>query len=113
MTQTQKTLPADVYDYLELSALAEGGIGAGTFSRTKDDGTRTCNCIHGHSFVEYAGLAPGESGEVISALYGADITYAANDEAVERINKGLAAAFDWDLVPWDLYVKELNIVRGD
>lgn len=125
-----RVLPADVFDYLELSALVEDGIGHATFSNRlpgtpRDYGTvtpgtfRPC-CIHGHGGqTKSAGLTDVEKREIVAALTDAGIGFAANDDAVIAIlaQRGVTLdttpGFYLQRVTWDEYVAELNIVRGD
>jgi hypothetical protein len=98
--KTQRVLPADVYDALELSALAFGGIGAGSWGEEDEP----C-CIVGHAVT--VGI-PGVEYWTSDAL---EIGERANDAAVERINSRLGLP-SRTRVLWADYCAELNVVRG-
>lgn len=95
----QRVLPADVYDTLEFSALAFGGIGAGLWS--DNDGQPVC--IQGHALVD---------GSVFSCVSRARLSIVTNDTAVAQINKRRGREPE-ARVTWKEYTRELNIVRGD
>lgn len=80
-TQT-RVLPADVYDALELSAEAFGGIGAGRFGDPKNFDCPLC--IYGHADFLDSGSPYGRAGALNEALGNAGITINANDTAVRR-----------------------------
>lgn len=109
------TIPADIYDTLELSALAFGGIGAGTFT-SLDDAGLVPFCALGHlgsgTSIGYEHdyraarvalrEAFGEAGYTVTM---------ANDAAVREINlrKGNPTAVR---VTFEEWCEELNVVRG-
>lgn len=99
----KRVLPADVYDTLELSALAYDGIGAGRFCRDN-----TPCCVFGHA---YRAVAVGLD-VITDALRSAGIGINNNDEAVERINKRKNKPFD-TRVSFAEWCAELGVVRGD
>jgi hypothetical protein len=129
-------LPADIFDTLELSAYAFGGIGAGTYNDGEDDATdfvgeegELLNFRRGYD-VEFQGadapapklIAPvcavghaafaaiPRSFDWFSMIDGNTIT--ANDDAVEAINarKGVELSTK---VTFEEWARELNVVRGD
>jgi hypothetical protein len=114
-TQQKRVLPADAYDFLELSALAYGGIGAEAwadkgFSRPDvNQGIAAQCCLFGHAS---AGGDDPYTNEVTDALEAVGILLHENDVAVHAINARKHAG-DNDRVSWDEYRAELNIVRGD
>lgn len=112
----RRFLPADVYDFLELSALAEDGISAGKFGRITTSGER-CGCVHGHAGHHWGpdyDATAAETIEISNALNAAGIDYAANDAAVRAINyrKGPTQPINAP-VTWDEFVAELGIVRAE
>lgn len=94
-----RVLPADVYDALELSALAFGGIGAGLWfeGTTSRRGEIPC-CVHGHAIAVDDALFS----RVGMELYRVNITMDANDAAVGRGNK----------IHFATWCRRLNVVRG-
>lgn len=101
--KTTRVLPADVFDTLELSALAYGGIGAGAFFIY--DGP--C-CIHGHA---YEAEGNGDVG-ISLALRFAGIHPAVNDCAVNRINERKHKKCE-SRVSFAEWCEELGVVRGE
>jgi len=110
MTATAKprVLPADVYDTLELSALAFGGIGRGSYfdeDENSEPPVTPC-CIHGHGMV--AGRLnpprPWEESQVNDALWTADIGVNTNDSIFQP---------DETRISFEEWCKRLNVVRGD
>lgn len=83
-----RTLPADVYDTLEQSALKYGGIGAGSYNR----GGRPV-CVFGHAHM--AKLPD-------YVLIEAGITEDINDAAIDGFER----------IPFDEWCRRLNVVRG-
>lgn len=117
----KRVLPADVYDTLELSALAFGGIGAGDFwdgVAIDDAKNRAPCCVFGHAaFSEdpptgiYHTYFP-PSTEVSIAMDESGLTVDTNDAAVQAINGRKAAL--WDArVSFDEWCRELGVTRGD
>ncbi len=122
-------LPADIYDTLELSALAFGGIGGGKWLVSEYVGDNRASfadnlfetvpcCLEGH--CDYATLAEYNGGSELNAeieqlLYENDggpispIVF--NDTLVERINRARGKP-DTARVTFKSYVKYGNIVRG-
>lgn len=119
-THTQRTLPPDVFDYLELSAYVEKGIGGRNFSRLERqedwlNAIAPC-CIWGHAgCTDAAELQHEERNAVQEALLAAGITFEVNDDAVSAINtrKGRPQIERFARVSWEEYTAELNIVRGE
>lgn len=106
-TATKRVLPADVYDTLELSALAYGGIGAG---RAFDCPDGDPVCISGHIYFAAADLNDEE--EMRNALLlGHEAPIDVNDPAVRRINRRRGAPLN-ARVPFDLWRAELGVERG-
>ena len=84
-TATKRVLPADVYDALEMSALAYGGIGARHWTDAGSTGYGADPldvpfCISGHA------RACDPSRTVNAELHHADISIVTNDTAVRAIN---------------------------
>lgn len=118
-------LDADVYDTLELVALAYGGIGAGEWFKgdgmRNDDDAVPC-CVHGMAMLAIgytSEFEPASHAFVLEeALGDAGIKYNNNDRAVRNINmrRGRATmstpAFALARVPFAEWCAELNVVRG-
>jgi hypothetical protein len=108
---TTRVLPADVYDALELSALAYGGIGQPEIHR----GEAPC-CLYGH-LAEVSGtdsiweLRP-EIDEALTRpeLYGY-VDGDTSDIAVRKINRSLGKPVE-SRVSFKQWCKELGVVRG-
>lgn len=114
-TMAERVLPADVYDTLELSALAYGGIGAGLLIRLDEP------CCAIGQMIE-AGVPinlPEQYGDF--PVYG--FTARESDDAVEAINSLHGNTIDWrvgtwrrvgtwDRVPFAAWCHRLNVVRG-
>jgi hypothetical protein len=101
-----RILPADVYDTLELSALAYGGIGAGHYFDYGDlTRPKAPRCAFGHAY-----LATTTSGrafdwaenQLTDALTMADISPQDNDAAVGAAER----------IPFAEWCRRLNVVRG-
>ena len=108
MTVRRIVLPRDVYDTLELSAYAYGGIGGGSLTSNRNGDPY---CAHG--LAEFAcGRNAGEISPVEAALYDAHIGVIQNDEAVETINRRNGRD-DWHRVSFEEWAAELGIVRGE
>lgn len=99
----------DVYDTLELSALAFGGIG------------RVYYCENGHQFGHEPDAVPrcivghGRVAGIPSVNHGLPGTLFSsedNDTAVARINQRLGKRSS-SRVSWRAYCAERNIIRGD
>lgn len=102
-----RVLPADVFDALELSAEAFGGIGAG-FMYHHGDRFRPC-CIHG--LAEFA--EANEGYRLNDALFGAGIGGNDNDAAVYAINaRKDPNGYNDTPVTFAEWASELNVVRG-
>lgn len=110
--QQQIVLPADVYDTLELSALAEGGIGYGRFSTATVGGAEQPCCIIGHAKACDYESQRTEWGTIWQALLRAEIGVSFNDRLISDAI-GSVAANQGVRLSWDAYVKLGNIVRGD
>lgn len=110
---SKREMKADVYDYLELAALAFGGIGRGAFyddSRGRVD--YDCPlCVHGAGFACEPLNTISET-DVTSELSRLGIKYDTNDRAVEQINARLGR---WKntRVTWTRFRKHLGIVRAE
>lgn len=127
-------LPADIFDTLELSAYAFGGIGAGQYNEGQDDATDYVG-NEGELLrmpvtydVEISGAQAPTLGEPICAVGHAAFaaiprrfdwwtlingnTISENDIAVRSINvrKG---SLDSVKVTFEEWARELNVVRGD
>lgn len=99
----QIVLPADIYDALELSALAFNGIGHGRFDDGgDDDGTLCPRCVHGHAMFA-DNNASGAPSDLTDALWRAGLTYGTNDMIVGQGER----------ISWDEYCRRGNIVRGE
>ena len=123
-----KTLDKDVYDALELSALAHGGIGADrTFDYSEFYADPTPCCLMGHVDM-IAGRSLDEVGRVIDSNYfarheiiaalctatGENYLVGFNDRHVRRVNAKRGLSDDLSArVPFDVYMKEAGIERGD
>lgn len=109
--QPVRVLPADVYDALELSAIANGGIGRGDWATPQEDfSTAAPHCLFGHA--EYAAGEPFMSGrgQIVDALKAAGLNIGINDAVLyEHFGKSDRRS----KVSWDEYVKIFNIVRGE
>ena len=109
-------LPADYYDTLEFVALANGGIGAGRDVEYDEEGNVSCLCAHGpFDRVEEDNSIwiQDDNTEHNNVLIAAGLRRSTNDSAVRDINYRIGTPSD-ELrrrVPWDLYKKELNLVR--
>lgn len=101
-----RVLPADVFDALELSALAFGGIGRGRYAHGEDtdalrDGSGSPCCVVGH-----CAMLTGEGvfgNEALRALSRIGIGEDENDDAVPKGRR----------LSWPAYCAKLNIVRGE
>lgn len=110
----KREMHPDVYDYLELAALAFGGIGRGVFYDRTEFGTVDENCpvcAHGFGFVAEEGNLIGET-EVTQELSRLGIKYSTNDVAVREINERLGRD-TYTRVTWPQYTKQLGIVRAE
>lgn len=97
----QIVLPPDVYDALELSALAWDGIGSGTLIEyTGPECSTRPACVHGH-----ASWCEGEDYfmAISTALWAAGLTADFNDMLVKNGER----------ISWDEYCRRGNIVRGE
>jgi hypothetical protein len=102
---SERVLPADVYDALELSALAFGGVGGGDYSEGVDH--NPC-CIHGHAASACGGM-PWQW-TFLNDMIG--VSTVTSDRAVARINARLEAAYEDARVPFSDWCAELGVVRG-
>lgn len=110
--QPVRVLPADVYDTLELSALAYGGIGAQRFY-DQDYPVGEPYCAFGHAY-----FASGSTdspymtdNKITAALVKAGIYVADNDKAVRRYNTQLGRHPN-ARIPFDDWCRILNVRRG-
>jgi hypothetical protein len=130
----QLVLPADVYDTLELSAFAHGGIGADSYNTGNDSATEYVD-DEGGLLGRFGRPADGAESPALGAPVCAvgHAAFAAiprrfgwynlingntideNDEAVMHINKrkGKTGAEVYNRVTFEEWVSELNIRRGD
>lgn len=99
--KTQRVLPADVYDALELSALIFGGVGGNNMFAK--DGCPLC--IHGHAAFLW-------NGDVGDALYATGITTFENDGAVQNVNRSEGRP-PYDRISFEEWCAALNVIRGD
>ena len=101
-----RVLPADVYDALELSAEAFGGIGREWYTDMRDP-----LCAYGHAaFACDADPFDGMVTEIGRAISAAGITSTANDEAVLAIAGRHSRPTD--RVSFADWCNELGVVRG-
>lgn len=77
-----RTLPADVYDALELSALVYGGIGARYFWDESGPSRSPC-CIYGHAHALGDNV---RADEIFDAFHATGVSTSASDNAVWVIN---------------------------
>lgn len=118
-----RVLPPNVYDTIELMALAFRGIGAGSDFRD-----HCPNCVHGLAREAGAtwdyetdggwvvGACPAyafpDNNEINQALMAAGIERYVNDDAVEKINQRLRRA--WNArVTFRRWCRQLGVVRGE
>lgn len=112
----KRVLPADAYDALELSALAFGGIGRGSYlDWGVDDGDdpKAPRCIMGHAGWVVGDIHVQSDGAVYSVLsrcLGQPETL--NDDAVFAINKRLGRD-DRARVSFKAWCRELDVERGE
>lgn len=108
----KRILPADVYDTLELAALAYGGVGQGSWTTVGVDGEVVPVCAHG--LAEFADNTAflDHSSPLRMALRLAGVTIEANDTTV-RNWQARHKANSLTRMPWDEYCAALNIVRGN
>lgn len=92
-------LPADIYDALELSALAFGGIGRGIDWLNDSEGATCPICVHGH-----ANYLEDGTDAISRALYEAGISRYENDKRI--VGSG-------GRISWATYCRRGNIVRGE
>jgi hypothetical protein len=108
----ERVLPAAVYDTLELSALAFGGIGAHWLFDTQNASDAPF-CVFGHA--GFATNRPEFSNPIATALdkiFDLDAV-TANNDAVVRINNRKRIPVESARVSFAEWCKELNIVRGN
>lgn len=101
-----RTLPADVYDALELTALAYDGIG----QPDEFDSSGAPVCILGHAAFAGGDIYDSPLAESLRKAF-AWIPGANSDEAVERINERRGKP-PQERVPFSEWCKELDVVRG-
>ncbi len=95
-SRTPRMLPADVYDTLEMSAMAYEGIGRSVYWTGLGNAKRPC-CVYGH-----AGWAEPRGSTIIFALSQAGITLMGSDRAM-GIGRRISFA---------TWCRRLNVVRG-
>jgi hypothetical protein len=106
-TKRRRVLPADVYDFLELSAEAFGGIGCGSFTRNG----RPC-CIYGHAGMNAPNLGDRtELSPVRSVLFRARILAWESDDAVRAVSDRTPGRPR--RVTFAEWCEELGVVRGE
>lgn len=109
----KRTLPADVYDALEMSAEAFGGVGAFTpFSYDYE----VPQCIIGHAAFLDGKTSPNNDldGEVMMALlcaFGFERPVSVGYENDGAIEGKISRDNDWR-VPFAVWCAELGVVRG-
>lgn len=109
---TKRVLPADVFDALELSAMAFGGIGA--YYTNRDAAP---HCVFGHA--AFASGVPamfsqeGAGTEVGHALCVAGISALNNDDAVAAILARTHRRRDTGKATFAEWCAELGVVRGE
>jgi hypothetical protein len=109
MTRKTITLPADIFDALELSAYAHGGIGAGLVSVGDAP-----FCLIGHvkEVLDAESSYYGAGYLTLVALQDRGLDYRVNDHIVHNINARKRRPHH-TRVTWRQYIAEGNIVRGD
>lgn len=111
---TPRVLPADVYDTIELVAYAYGGIGRGFFALTAEgehvygDDPRAAYPVCARGMEQFAGIPHGKRGTRTG--WNGAVAHD-NDYAVKRINWRRRRS-PGTRVPFSLWCKELNVVRG-
>lgn len=112
MTETLRVLPPDVYDALELSALAYGGIGAFTVG-TEEKGPV---CVLGHvrflAGVPLASWTPSMNADYVALRNAVPVGPYENDAAVARINRRRDKP-ESRRVSFADWCAELGVVRGE
>lgn len=106
------TLPPDVYDTYELSALANGGVAAGHYADGKDRPA----CIFGHYYMltgGVCGVGPDDSAK--AALFPNDygLYVTVNDNIVKAVNMRKGRKNRNARITWAEYCAEGNIHRGE
>lgn len=107
-----RVLPADVYDMLELSALAFGGIGGPDVWEGDGDDAFNCPvCIYGHAAFAVAASSIMD-GPIYRALERVDINGGIeSDGAVYRVNERKRRPRT-SRIPFPEWCAELGVVRG-
>ena len=114
-TKDHRELPADVYDALELSALAFGGIGAGslTADHAYPYGVRGWHAVDPLCAMGHAGALDGKYlGGAWKAVTKTGIDGPVNDFAVRVINRRKRRPRN-ARVTFREWCRELNVVRGE
>ena len=124
-TKQVRVLAPEVFDTLELTALAFGGIGRGEWFARKTDtepgDDQNCPvCAHGIAlFAEDVKVPQGSTysdrqtqSAISRALSDAGIGIFTNDDAVSRINDRLGRDGN-ARVTFEQWATQLNVVRGD
>ena len=101
-------LPADVYDFLELSALAFGGIGGGRYRMSSDPVSPYC--VLGH-----AGASSYDPDHEVLRAVRVALSRAFGDTAggtTEVIGANDTVVPEGKRLSWSTYCRKLQIVRG-
>jgi len=110
--RTQRVLPADVYDTIEFSALAFGGIG-GSFLLEGVGDDAVPYCAWGHAIRAEVPDIDTMPNLFKRACEFFPLSIADNDSAVQRINARKGVRERNARVTFAEWAKELNIVRGE
>lgn len=111
MTKAKRVLPSDVYDTLELSALAFGGIGGGVwyeYEAERDPRTGLSKIVAPVCAIGHWEFARGKYNRAM-ALH--DITTDESDNAVVSINKRRRRD-GYQRVTFERWCAELGVERG-
>lgn len=105
---TARVLNADAYDTIELSALANGGIGAMHVFQNHDEFRPVC--VYGH--CSFACNTRTADTPLFAALRDAGIDSVINDRAVRAINRRNRGRGGNGRVSFSDWCAELGVVRG-
>lgn len=118
----RRVLPPDVYDSIELTALAFGGIGADWLFDVGNEPSASPDaipiCVHGCAIFATDDARMGAFGtkwlsnDISQALFAAAIDANENDRAVRDINFRLNRP-ETRPVTFKRWARELGVVRGD
>jgi hypothetical protein len=110
MRQPRRKLPPDVYDTIELMALAFGGIGGGRDFLFNPNSGETCPwCVYG---LARASDPAADFNSKVALILETFLGRCDNDEAVAAINNRLGRD-PGVRVTFKRWAKQLNVVRGD